>query len=65
MEMQSKPNLLKEGEVAARLNVSIKALRAWRLQRRGPKYCKVEGCVRYRPEDIEEWLDEKTVEVRK
>ncbi len=49
-------NLLTEYEVAQRLHISLASLRRWRLERRGPRFIKVSSLVRYRPEDVEEWL---------
>ncbi len=48
--------LLNESEVAQRLRVSVACVRRWRLERRGPKFIKLGALVRYRPEDIEQWL---------
>ncbi len=48
--------LLKEREVAARLHVSVACLRRWRLEGRGPRFVKLSALVRYRPEDLEQWL---------
>jgi hypothetical protein len=48
--------LLNEKEAAASLNVSVAATRKWRVQGRGPAYLKLGKLVRYRPEDINEWL---------
>ena len=44
--------LLSEKEVAAYLKLSVKTLQLWRYQGKGPAYCKVGRCVRYRPEDV-------------
>jgi len=49
-------NLLTEGEVAQQLHVSLAALRRWRLKGRGPRFIKVSALVRYRPEQLEDWL---------
>jgi hypothetical protein len=49
-------NLLTEEQVAQQLHVSLASLRRWRLERRGPRFIKVSSLVRYRPEDLEEWL---------
>ena len=49
--------LLTEEEVARQLHVSIASLRRWRLERRGPQFIKVGSLVRYRPEEIESWLE--------
>ena len=54
-------NLLTEEEVARHLHVSLAALRRWRLEKRGPKFIKVSALVRYRPEELEEWLASQPV----
>jgi predicted DNA-binding transcriptional regulator AlpA len=50
------PQLLTETEISKQLSVSLAALRRWRLERRGPHFIKVGSLVRYRPEDVAEWL---------
>lgn len=50
-------NLLTEDKVADRLNVSLASVRRWRLEHRGPRFIKVGSLVRYRPEDVESWLE--------
>ena len=49
-------NLLTEQEVAKQLRVSLAALRRWRLEGRGPRFIKVSALVRYRSEELEQWL---------
>ena len=49
-------NLLTEEDVAKQLRVSLAALRRWRLEGRGPRFIKVSALVRYRPEELEDWL---------
>jgi excisionase family DNA binding protein len=49
-------SLLTEQDVAKQLHVSLAALRRWRLEGRGPRFIKVGSLVRYRPEELEEWL---------
>ena len=49
-------DLLTEQEVSRQLRVSLAALRRWRLERRGPQFIKVGSLVRYRPEELEQWL---------
>ena len=49
-------NLLREEEVAKQLHVSLAALRRWRVEGRGPRFIKVSALVRYRPEELEDWL---------
>lgn len=51
-------NLMTETEVAQRLHVSLALLRRWRVQRHGPTFMKVGALVRYRPEDLDAWLNE-------
>jgi excisionase family DNA binding protein len=48
--------LMTEIELSERLNVSLASLRRWRLEGRGPRFVKVGSLVRYRPEDLDEWL---------
>jgi hypothetical protein len=47
---------LTEQEVARQIKVSLASLRKWRVERRGPQFVKVGVLVRYRPEDLEEWM---------
>ena len=52
---------LTEKDVAKQINVSLATLRRWRLERRGPRFVKVGVLVRYRPEDLEQWMETLTV----
>ena len=57
-------NLLDEKDAAARLNISITTLRTWRSTKRYPlNYLKIGRCVRYRPSDIEAFMDSRTISV--
>ncbi len=49
--------LLNDHEVAARVGVSVATVRRWRQLGTGPLYMKIGALVRYRPRDIQEWLD--------
>jgi predicted DNA-binding transcriptional regulator AlpA len=49
--------LLTEKDLSRLLPISLHALRRWRSEGRGPRYIKVGPLVRYRPEDIDEFLD--------
>jgi predicted DNA-binding transcriptional regulator AlpA len=49
-------SLLTEQDVAKQLHVSLAALRRWRLEGRGPRFIKVGSLVRYRPEELEQWV---------
>ena len=48
--------LLNENEVAKMLRVSLACLRRWRLEKRGPTFVKIGQLVRYRPEELELWV---------
>jgi excisionase family DNA binding protein len=50
-------NFVTEKEVARQLNVSLASLRKWRLAQRGPRFVKVGALVRYRPEELERWME--------
>jgi predicted DNA-binding transcriptional regulator AlpA len=52
----SVPQFLTEKQTAERLAVSVAALRRWRSENRGPGYLKFGRLVRYRSEDIDQWL---------
>lgn len=45
-------------DVADALRVSEGTLRNWRLAKRGPRFAKVGGRVRYREEDVAGWIEE-------
>ncbi|MCA9646081.1 MAG: helix-turn-helix domain-containing protein [Acidobacteria bacterium] len=50
--------LLTEVEAATYLNLTRRALQAWRYQGRGPKYVKISArAVRYRVEDLQHWVE--------
>lgn len=56
--------LMTETQVAEMLGVSDRCLQAWRYRRRGPRYVRAVGCVRYRARDVEQWLDDRVVETQ-
>jgi hypothetical protein len=49
------PQLLSEKQAARLLAVSVAALRRWRREGRGPKFARVEACIRYDLRAIEEF----------
>jgi excisionase family DNA binding protein len=51
------PGLLTIQEAAAYLNVPVATLRWWRSQGRGPKAVKLGRHLRYRQEDVDQWVD--------
>lgn len=55
---------LQDTDVAARLGVSVSTLRGWRRKSPpwGPRFMKIGRAVRYRPEDVEAYMREVSVE---
>jgi hypothetical protein len=49
--------LLTESDLSKQLNISLAALRRWRIEKRGPVYRKLGALVRYHPADVARWLD--------
>lgn len=66
--------LLTSAEVAAMLNISTEALKDWRLERKnllrgrvGPRFIRFgrkKGRVRYRRQDVLDWLEQRTIETK-
>lgn len=54
--------LLKTAEAAKILDVKTNTLEVWRSQKRGPRFIKACGAVRYRLEDLENFINSCTVE---
>jgi predicted DNA-binding transcriptional regulator AlpA len=47
-------------DLAKRLGVKPRTLQEWRSRKRGPHFVRLEGFIRYRERDVEEWLDRQT-----
>jgi hypothetical protein len=58
MERPTLPQMVDEREAARMLAVSVAALRRWRRERRGPRFTRLERCVRYDLRAIEQFLVE-------
>jgi hypothetical protein len=57
--------MLTPAEAAAILHVEPRTLEGWRRYRTGPRYFRYSGrCVRYRPEDLLEWLNGHAIDTR-
>ena len=52
--------LLKPAELAEYLQVELSTLRDWRYKGIGPSFVRTGRSVRYRPADVDEWIDEHT-----
>ena len=48
--------LLVEGEIAQQIGVSLPTIRRWRYERKGPAYIRMGRTIRYRQEDIDEFI---------
>ncbi|AXX32043.1 helix-turn-helix domain-containing protein [Actinosynnema pretiosum subsp. pretiosum] len=58
------PPLATATEVADYLRTPLETLKYWRARRRGPAWIKVGGGVRYRREDVEQYLAANTQQPR-
>ena len=56
---------LYEKEAAQKLGVAVQTLRNWRCNRRGPAYIKLGRSVRYRIEDILDFIDKHRIDPEK
>ena len=54
-------SLLNEHDVARLTRLSVASVRRWRLLGQGPSYMKINSSVRYRPEDVANWLNAQPV----
>jgi hypothetical protein len=48
--------VLTTAEAARYLGFAIRTLQAWRVERKGPPYCRPSGAVRYLKGDLIHWL---------
>jgi len=54
--MPANEPLVTEGEAASLLRVSLTSVRRWRREGRGPVYRKIGRSVRYRPDDLADFI---------
>jgi excisionase family DNA binding protein len=45
--------------LSERLGIPVKSLYRWHSQGKGPRVCKLGRHLRYRPADVERWLEEQ------
>jgi predicted DNA-binding transcriptional regulator AlpA len=57
MKQNTPQRLLNEHQVADSCAISVLTLRKWRVEGRGPRYVKIGTLVRYRPEDVDAWIE--------
>lgn len=60
-ELRQDMGLLNTRQAADYLGLSPGTLMAWRCQQRGPTYCKIEGSVRYRRDDLDSFAGRNVV----
>jgi len=62
-QTDTKSRLLDTKSASAYLGgvVAANTLRRWRSEGKGPKYVKLNHRIGYRPEDLDTWIEEKTV----
>jgi len=53
--------LLKQHQAAEVLSLGVRTLEKLRITGLGPKYLKMGWAVRYRPEDLEDWMAKRAV----
>jgi len=54
--MNANESLVTEGEAASLLRVSLTSVRRWRREGRGPVYRKIGRSVRYRRDDLADFI---------
>ncbi len=54
--------VVNENRAAEILCVAVQTMRNWRHQRKGPPYLKLSRSVRYKLEDLENFINSKRVE---
>jgi excisionase family DNA binding protein len=58
--VQAKEGLMSVQELSAYLSVPEASVYAWRYRGTGPTAVKVGRYLRYRPQDVEDWLQKNT-----
>lgn len=58
----TQPELLTPKQVAEKLQVDVQLLNQWRSARTGPKFVKLGRFIRYKADELQEWIDANSVE---
>ena len=62
MSPQPYPVFFSETEAAQYLSLSVKTLRRWRFDHKGPAYAKLNNkLIRYHLPELDEWMDQPTI----
>ena len=57
MKQSTPQRLLNEHQVSDSCAISVLTLRKWRVECRAPRYVTIATLVRYRPEDVDAWIE--------
>ena len=57
--------MVNEVKAAEVLNISVQTARNWRCLRKGPPYIKLGRSVRYRIEDLEDFINSRRIDPEK
>ena len=55
-------NLVTPSQLFARIGIKETTLATWRVLGRGPRFIRVGRSIRYRSEDVEAWLSDRTAD---
>ena len=58
----TQPELLTPKQVAEKLQVDVQLLNQWRSARKGPKFVKLGRFIRYKSDELQEWIDAQGVD---
>ena len=62
--MTPPPELLTAAQAAKYLGVKVGTMSVWRYRKGGPAFVKIGGAVRYRPEDLDAYIESRVVRPR-
>jgi len=54
--------LLTPSQVAEKLKVDVQLLNQWRSARKGPRFVKLGRFIRYKSDELQEWIDAQGVD---
>ena len=62
--MTQHPDILPDERASAEaLDVTPRAMQEWRRRGTGPRYVRISSrCIRYRPDDLREWVADRMLE---
>ncbi|TXH10154.1 MAG: DNA-binding protein [Hyphomicrobiaceae bacterium] len=58
----TQPELLTPTQVAEKLKVDVQLLNQWRSARKGPRFVKLGRFIRYKSDELQEWIDAQGVD---